>query len=70
MFVDANGTKDDKQVAVLLTVIGSSTYTLLSNLTVPRKPCEKSFAELSETLCRHFDPKPLVIAERFHFHRH
>ena len=25
--------------------------------------------ELTQTLKRHFEPKPLVIAERFHFHR-
>ena len=66
---DANGIEDDKQVAVLLTAIGSSTYALLSSLIAPRKPREKSFAELTETLCCHFDPKPLVIAKRFHFHR-
>ena len=32
-------------------------------------PQEKSFADLVETLKRHFEPKPVVIAERFHFHR-
>ena len=53
----------------MLTAIGSSTYTLLSSLTAPKKSCEKSFAELMETLYHHFDPKPLVIAERFHLHR-
>ena len=70
LFFDANTIKEDKQVAVLLTVIGSSTYALLTSLLSPYKPHEKSFAELAETLRRHFDPKPLVIAERFHFHRH
>ena len=69
LFFDANTIKEDKQVAVLLTVIGSSTYALLTSLLAPCKPREKSFAELAKTLRRHFDPKPLVIAERFHFHR-
>ena len=69
LFFDANTIAEDKQVAVLLTVIGSSTYALLTSLLAPRKPREKSFAELSETLLRHFDSKPLVIVERFHFHR-
>ena len=69
LFFDVNNIKDDKQVAVLLTVIGSSTYALLSNLLAPTKPREKSFEELAETPRRHFEPKPLVIAERFHFHR-
>ena len=69
LFFDANTIEEDKQVAVLLTVIGSSTYALLTSLLAPCKPREKSFAELSETLRSHFDPKPLMIAERFHFHR-
>ena len=69
LFFDANGIKDDKKVAVLLTVIGSTTYALLSSLLAPAKPGDKPFEVLSETLLRHFDPKPLVIAERFHFHR-
>ena len=69
LFFEANGIKDDKQVPVFLTVIGSTTYALLSNLVSPDKPKEKSFQQLAEVLRRHFDPKPLVIAERFHFHR-
>ena len=63
-----NNIKHDKQVAVLLRVIGSNTYALLSNILVPTKPREKSFEELAETLHCHFEPKPLVIAKRFHFH--
>ena len=50
-------------------MIGSTTYALLSSLLAPAKPGDKPFKVLSETLLRHFDPKPLVIAERFHFHR-
>ena len=66
---DANRIKEYNQVADFLTVIGSSIYALLSSLLAPRKPYEKSFAELSKSLRCHFEPKPLVIAERFHFHR-
>ena len=69
LFFDANGIQDEKKVAVLLTVIGSTTYALLSSLLAPQKPREKSFEELAATLRCHFEPKPLVIAERFHFHR-
>ena len=50
-------------------MIGSTTYALLSSLLAPVKPGDKPFAVLSETLLCHFDPKPLVIAEQFHFHR-
>ena len=35
----------------------------------PVKPKDKSFEDLSQVLQRHFEPKPLIIAERFHFHR-
>ena len=69
LFFEASGISDEKRVAVLLTVIGSTTYALLSNLVAPSKPKEKSFTELLEVLRRQFDSKPLVIAERFHFHR-
>ena len=56
-------------MAVLLTAIGSDTYALLRSLLAPTKPRDKTFQDLTDTLQRHFDPKPLVIAERFHFHR-
>ena len=69
LFFAANGIEDDKKVLVLLTVIGSPTYALLSSLLAPEKPGDKSFTVLKDTLLRHFDPKPLVITERFHFHR-
>jgi len=69
LFFEVNGIKEDKQVTVLLTVIGSTTYDLLSNLVALKNPRDLSIVELAEQLCRHFDLKPLVIAERFHFHK-
>ena len=52
-----NGIDEDKQVPVLLTMIGSTNYALLSNLVSPGKPKDKTFAQLAEVLCSHFDPK-------------
>ena len=46
MFFAANGVKTEKQVPVLLSVIGAKTYALLSNLLFPEKPSEKTFHEL------------------------
>ena len=69
LFFQANGIDEEKQVPVLLTDIGGKTYALLRNLLAPQKPSEKSFEELSAILREHFEPKPVVIAERFHFHR-
>ena len=50
LFFTANGIREEKQVPVLLTVIGSTTYALLSNLLAPDKPEDKSFSDLAEVL--------------------
>ena len=33
------------------------------------KPATTTFAQLTEILCKHLSPKPLVITERFRFHK-
>ena len=58
----------EKKVVILLSVISAKTYSLLCDLLAPTNPKEKSFDALVEVLKRHFEPKPLVIAERFTFH--
>ena len=58
-----------KRVAAFLTVIGPKAYTFLRNVLAPDKPATKTYAELVAALKAHLDPKPLVIAERFKFHR-
>ena len=68
VFYQANDIGEDKQVAVFLSVIGGKTFSLLRDLLAPDKPQDKTLPVLFETLKRHFEPKPLVIAERFHFH--
>lgn len=68
-FVAANDIKDDKRVAVLFSVMGSDTYGLLRSLIAPRKPGEMEYADIVATLQEHFAPKPLVIGERFRFHK-
>lgn len=65
----ANGIKDDRAVAVLLSVMGAKTYNLLRSLIAPDKPGEKSFTEITDVLKKHLNPKPLLIAERFRFHK-
>ena len=69
LFFVANDVEDRKQVATLLSVIGSRTYALLSDLLAPDKPASKTFKQLTKTLQTHFEPKPVVIVERFQFHR-
>ena len=68
LFFQANEIAEAKRVAVFLTAIGGRTYTLLRNLLAPTLPKDKSFDELVDTLKKHFEPKVLVIAERFKFH--
>ena len=44
-------------------------YALLRNIVSPRRPRELSFVEIVDNLVKHLDPKPIVIAERFKFHK-
>ena len=53
----ANNIPEDKQVPILLSSIGDSTYSLLSDLLAPESPSVKSLAEISAALCKHFEPK-------------
>lgn len=67
-YFTANDIGADKRVAVLLSAIGAKNYTLLRSLTSPDLPHDRSFDDLAAILKSHFQPKPLLIAERFHFH--
>ena len=69
VYCAANDITEEKQASVLLTAIGPQTYSLLRSLKAPDLPATKTYAQLSTLLRTHYDPKPLVIAERFHFHR-
>ena len=69
LYFAANKVPEELQVPVLLSVIGAPTYSLLSDLLAPAAPGSKSLREISDTLRRHFEPKRVVIAKRFHFHK-
>ena len=69
MFFEANDIAAEKKVSVLLTVIGKQNFSLLRNLVAPETPKDKSFDDLTALLKSHFEPKKLVIAERFNFYR-
>ena len=68
-FFAANDIGEDHQVAALLSVMGATTYGLLRNLVQPNLPKTKSYKDIVDVLKRHFEPKPLLIAERFRFNR-
>lgn len=69
LFFEAHDVDDAKQVATLLSSVGASTYGLLRNLVQPEKPKDKTLDEIVGILSDYFEPKPLVIAERFRFRR-
>ena len=69
IFFQANNIAEEKQVGIFLSLIGAKTYGLLRDLVAPAKPKEKTLAELTEALRTHFEPQPLIIAERFYFNQ-
>ena len=69
LFLEVNKVQDDQKVAHLLSGLGAKTYAVLKNLAASQKPSECTLAQIKELLIGHFKPKPLVIAERFAFHK-
>ena len=65
----ANDIKEEKQVAVILSLMGNKTYGLLRHLSAPAKPSSLSLKTIVESLQKHLSPKPLLITERFCFHK-
>ena len=69
LYFDANYVVDDKPVAVFLTIIGAKNYALLSDHYAPNKPRDQTLDDLIAVLRSHFEPEPIVIAERFNFYK-
>lgn len=49
--------------------MGAKTYNLLRSLLVPDKPAEKPYKVIVDVLQAHLNPKPLIIAKHFRFHK-
>ena len=64
----AMGMEDGRKIPSLLSAVGAKTYALLKSLLIPDLPKSKSYEDLNKTLKVHYEPKPLVIAECFHFY--
>ena len=56
-----------KKRAVLLSVCGAKTYKRIRNLVNPRRPTDKSFAELVNLVKNHLNPRPSSILCRCKF---
>ena len=59
LFASANAIEDDKMVPTLLTVVGSTHYSLLRGLVSPDLPKDKSFDGLVALLKKHYDPEAI-----------
>ena len=65
LFMEVNNVEDAKKVSVLLMVIGPKNYGIIRSLCAPAHPKDKTYTELDMALKAHFEPKLLVIAEKF-----
>ena len=69
-FLLANGiTEESQKLHLLLTLVGNSTFRLLTNLVAPRQPGELTFKEALTELESHFKPEPVKIGERLRFYK-
>ena len=65
----ANNVPEGKQVPVFLNALGAATYGILRDLLAPATPISQPFATITNTPRRHFEPRSLIVAERYHFHK-
>ena len=64
-----NSVTDDFRVPTSLVSMGASVYGIARDLASPRVPNNLTYTQLKILLEGHFKPTPLIIAERFKFHR-
>ena len=57
----------DRKRAIFLTEVGPEVYSTLSNLLAPANSKDTSFTDIVHLLEKHYNPKPLEIAQSFHF---
>lgn len=69
LYLDANNVPEDRRAATFLSALGKASFHILRNLVAPGKLRDKTLDEITEVLERHFEPKPLVISERFNFNK-
>ena len=50
-------TEGDRQTAILTSVVGAATYSLMANLLSPEKLKDKTYQELVSLRKNHFDPE-------------
>uniref|UniRef100_H3ARR4 Uncharacterized protein n=1 Tax=Latimeria chalumnae TaxID=7897 RepID=H3ARR4_LATCH len=60
---------ETKRKAILFTVCGSKTYSLIKSLMLPASPANKSFKEIVDLVEAHCSPKPNKIIACHHFYK-
>ena len=58
-----------RRKAIFLTSVGASTYSLLRTLVRPRQPQDLELDDIIRQLRNHYEPKKIVIAERFRYYK-
>ena len=69
LYMDANNIPEAKRAATFLSALGKNTFKVLHNLVLPAKLQDQSLGDIVKVLSEHYEPKPLVISERFNFNR-
>lgn len=69
IFFTANDIAENKKEPLLLNCIGVTVYRVLCNLVAPENPINTSYDNMTKKILEHFDPKPLTVVGRFHFHK-
>ena len=68
-YLDANDVIAAKRSSFLVSTIGPKTYSVLRSLLAPDTPQSKQYKTLVDVLKKHYEPQPLVIAERYTFNQ-
>ena len=63
----ANQVVANRKCAIFLAEVGPEVYSTLSNLLAPAKPKDTQFTVIVRILGKQYNPKPLEIAQSFHF---
>ena len=65
--IDTSDGTATKRRAILLSSVGSTTFTLIRSLVSPKAVNEVSYEDIVKKVKEHFNPKPSKIMERFNF---
>lgn len=69
LFFAANEIPAERQVPSLLSLVGAEMYGLIKNLVAPENVATRTLDQIDTAVKTHLQPEPLVIAERFRFHK-